>query len=71
MTRQHPDSANAFDSLGDGLLAVGDSAGASAAFRRVLKTLPKDTRIPAEFKPQVELRARAHLSRFGEEPSGQ
>jgi CubicO group peptidase (beta-lactamase class C family) len=71
MTELHPGSANAFDSLGDGLLAVGDDAGASAAFRRVLETLPEDTQIPAELKPQVELRARGHLTRFGEEPSSQ
>jgi predicted alpha/beta superfamily hydrolase len=35
--RDHPESANTYDSLGDGLLAIGDSAGAMAQFRRAIE----------------------------------
>jgi len=54
-TELSPDSANAWDSLGEGLLSQGDTAAARAAYRRALALNPNSTsakaalaRLPAE-----------------------
>jgi tetratricopeptide (TPR) repeat protein len=62
---RNPNSANAWDGLGDGFLALGDESAAVEAFRQVLPLLAGDQQIPEQFKPQVEGRARAHIRRFG------
>ncbi len=43
----HPDDANAPDSLGEGLLAAGDSAGALASYRRALELNPNNANAAA------------------------
>ena len=40
---RHPDSWNVYDSLGEGLLAAGDTAGAAKAYRRSLELNPDNT----------------------------
>ena len=65
---RHPNSANAYDSLGDALLALGETAEAAEAFRQVLELLADDPELPEEVKPQYALRARAQVRRFGAAP---
>lgn len=48
-----PDSANANDSLADGLVAAGDTAGAIASYEQALAKLDADPRIPAANKPAI------------------
>lgn len=60
----HPRSANAYDSLGDGYLALDDPAAAADAFRQVLATLAEDEVLPEERKPQYETRARTMIRRL-------
>jgi len=65
---RYPGSANAHDSLGDGLLALGDTVAAAEAFQQVLAVLADDSRLPEEVKPQFERRARTQIRRAGVDP---
>jgi len=62
-TLAFPRSANAFDSLADGLLAAGDSAGAVEAYRRVLALVPDDATISAETRAAIVRNATLFLER--------
>lgn len=64
MVERNPESANAWDSLADGYMAIDDFEGATEAFREVLETLPGDQQIDAERKPSYEQRARTRIRRF-------
>jgi len=58
---RNPTHANPWDSLADGLLAVGDTAGAVDAYRRVLRALRTDTEADSASLANLEQRARAGL----------
>lgn len=58
---QNPMHANPWDSLADGLLAVGDTAGAVDAYRRVLRALRTDTEADSASLANLGQRARAGL----------
>ena len=68
VVEQYPHSANAYDSLADGLLALDESAAAAEAFRQVLATLSDDEQLPEERKPAYEARARAMIRRLERAP---
>jgi hypothetical protein len=57
-----PTSANAFDSLADGLIALGDRAGAASAYRRVLDLLETDASLSAETREILRRNATRFLS---------
>jgi len=65
---RHPSSANAYDSLGDALLALDRTAEAAEASRQVLALLANDPELPEEAKLQYALRAEAQIRRFGAAP---
>ena len=58
---RHPDHANPWDSLADGLLAAGDTAGALEAYRQVLRAIPRDSEADPDALANLERRARAGL----------
>ena len=64
---RHPNHANPWDSLADGLLAAGDTAGAVEAYRRVLRAIPGDSEADPEALRQLEQRARAGIERLDTE----
>ena len=57
----YPESANVYDSLGDGLLAAGDTAGAKAQFRRAIDvgTRNGDPVVPESARKLKELEAKS------------
>lgn len=59
--RAFPRSANGYDSLSDGAIALGDSAAARAAFRRVLALAPADLTLDPAARSNLERRAREQL----------
>ena len=61
---RHANHANPWDSLADGLLAAGDTAGAVEAYRRVLQAIPGDSEADPEALRQLEQRARAGIERL-------
>lgn len=61
----HPTSANAFDSLADGCVALGDDTCVVAAYRDLLRTLPSDTSLPSEVKDRMRERAQKALQDGG------
>ena len=70
VVEEHPDSANAHDSLGDGYLAVEDFEAAAEAFRQALANLEADERLPEDQKPRYEARARSMVRRLEASPDG-
>lgn len=56
-----PASANAFDSLADGLIALGDRAGAATAYRRVLDLLETDASLSSETREILRTNATRFL----------
>jgi CubicO group peptidase (beta-lactamase class C family) len=63
--QRHPTHANPWDSLADGLRAVGDEAGAVAAYRKVLEAIPLDAESDSAALANLEQRARAGLEELG------
>jgi len=49
----HPLTADAYDSLADGLLAAGDQAGARRAYEQLLSVLPRDTSLDGTGKSEL------------------
>jgi tetratricopeptide (TPR) repeat protein len=64
--RRFPSHANTWDSLGEAYQAVGDTAGASRAYRKVLETIPGDAQADPEALTSLEQRARSALEALGE-----
>lgn len=64
--RRFPSHANTWDSLGEAYQAVGDTAGASLAYRKVLETIPGDAQADPEALTSLEQRARSALEALGE-----
>lgn len=62
---RHPDHANPWDSLADGLLAAGDTVGAVEAYRQVLRAIPRDSGADPDALANLERRARAGLEAYG------
>jgi Flp pilus assembly protein TadD len=62
---RHPTRANPWDSLADGLLAVGDTAAAESAYRRVLRAITLDSEADSASLADLEQRARAGLDELG------
>jgi hypothetical protein len=62
---QHAIHANPWDSLADGLLAVGDTAGAVSAYRKVLEAIPLDVDADPAALENLESRAQAQLAALG------
>ena len=60
-----PTHANPWDSLADGLRSVGDTAGAVAAYRRVLRAIPLDTEAAPDALVNLEQIARSGLAELG------
>jgi predicted Zn-dependent protease len=60
-TRMYPDSANAYDSLGDAYLAAGDKAAALAAANQTLTALERDTQATADLKKALRAAAEAKI----------
>lgn len=58
-----PSSANAFDSLADGLRAIDDREGAAKAYRRVLALLDADHSLSAETRETLRVNANRFLTR--------
>jgi dienelactone hydrolase len=58
----HPTSANAFDSLADGLRAAGDTAGVARAYRRVLELIDTDRTLSAETRETLRVNATRFLN---------
>jgi Flp pilus assembly protein TadD len=63
-TEWHPTSANAWDSLGEGCLAAGDTARAAACYRKVLEVLDADATAPAGLKAALRRNAQEALARL-------
>jgi hypothetical protein len=57
----HPASANAFDSLADGCLALGDDECVAAAYGDLLRALPRDASLPPAVKHRMRERAEKAL----------
>jgi len=57
----HPQSANAFDSLGDALLVSGDTAQAIQALEQVVELLPEDPNISPDAKERMRRRVTLRL----------
>ena len=62
---RHATHANPWDSLADGLLAVGDTAGAVSAYRKVLEAIPLDTDADPADLEGLKTRAQDQLAAFG------
>jgi CubicO group peptidase (beta-lactamase class C family) len=62
---RHATHANPWDSLADGLLAVGDTAGAVSAYRKVLEAIPLDTDADPAALEDLKTRAQAQLEALG------
>jgi CubicO group peptidase (beta-lactamase class C family) len=60
-----PDHANPWDSLGEAYVAVGDTAGAVRAYRKVLETIPGDEQADPPALASLEQRARSALEALG------
>jgi dienelactone hydrolase len=58
-----PSSANAFDSLADGLRAIDDRDGAAKAYRRVLALVDTDSSLSAETRETLRVNANRFLGR--------
>ncbi|HUE96718.1 MAG TPA: serine hydrolase [Longimicrobiaceae bacterium] len=64
---RNPSHANPWDSLADGYVATGDTAGAVGAYRKVLETIPLDEAADPDALAALERRARSRLTAFGGE----
>jgi Flp pilus assembly protein TadD len=62
---RHATHANPWDSLADGLLAVGDTAGAVSAYRKVLEAIPLDTEADPADLEGLKTRAQDQLAALG------
>jgi dienelactone hydrolase len=60
----HPSSADAFDSLADGLLAAGDTVAAVNAYEELLRVLPGDSTLSAETKAEYQRNTESRLQLF-------
>lgn len=60
-TEVYPHSANAFDSLAEAYLAVGEAQAARECYEKVLELLPSSTQYNAEFKRRLENTAKEKL----------
>lgn len=65
-TFAHSDSANLFDSLGDGYAAAGDKVNAIASYRRALELVNNDPAFDAQGKKQFVSDKQAKISQLGE-----
>lgn len=65
----HPHSANAFDSLADGCLAMKDQECAIEAYRSLLEILPSDPDLPNQVKDRMHERAEQWLREHGVDPA--
>ena len=63
-TEAYPNSANAYDSLGDGYMADGQNDRAIAAAQKALELLPGDKDIPEPFKKLVQQSAQGKLQKL-------
>ena len=63
-TEAYPNSANAYDSLGDGYLADGQKEKAIQASQKALELLPADKSIPEPFKKLVQQSAEGKLEKL-------
>ncbi|MCL7978076.1 MAG: serine hydrolase [marine benthic group bacterium] len=61
---RHPTHANPWDSLADAYLAVGDTAAALEAYRRVLRAIPGDSESDPAALENLRNRARSALEQF-------
>ena len=64
VTREHPDSANAWDSLADGYMAASRNADAIAATQKELALLPNAKGIPDMQKERIEKAAKERLEKL-------
>ena len=67
-TEAYPNSANAYDSLGDGYVADGQNERAIQASQKALELLPEDKNIPEPFKKLVQQNAEGKLQKLKAEP---
>jgi hypothetical protein len=63
-TEAYPNSANAYDSLGDGYVAGGQNEKAIQASQKALELLPGDKGIPEPFKKLVQQSAEGRLQKL-------
>jgi dienelactone hydrolase len=63
-TEAYPNSANAYDSLGDGYMADGQNERAIAAAQKALELLPADKNVPEPFKKLVQQSAEGKLQKL-------
>jgi dienelactone hydrolase len=63
-TEAYPNSANAYDSLGDGYAADGQNEKAIQASQKALELLPADKGIPEPFKKLVQQNAKGRLQKL-------
>lgn len=63
-TEAYPNSANAYDSLGDGYVADGQNEKAIQASQKALELLPEDKNIPEPFKKLVQQSAEGRLQKL-------
>jgi len=64
MVETYPESANAYDGLGDAYEAAGNKAEAIKAAQTCLQKLDKDTNMNADFKERVRQSAEDKLKRL-------
>jgi hypothetical protein len=64
VAKEHPESANAFDSLADGYVAAGRTKDAITASEKALELLAKDERMPARQKKGIEQSAKQRLEKL-------
>jgi len=61
LTTAYPTSADAFDSMVDGYLALGDSLSPRRSYQRVLELLPTDSLLEASAREDLRRRAEEKL----------
>jgi tetratricopeptide (TPR) repeat protein len=67
-TGLYPDSANAWDSLGEVLLQDGQRARALECYRKVLEVLPRDKQANEALKRQLQATAERQIGELSAEP---
>ena len=69
VVRAYPNSTNAYDSYGDGLLAAADTSAAVAAYRRALELAPVDSTLDARSRDDLEKHERERIRTLTPRPA--
>jgi pimeloyl-ACP methyl ester carboxylesterase len=67
-TLAHPNSSDAFDSLGEGLVAAGDIPGAVSAYQQVIEVLPRDVTLTDPRRTEIRTETKKKISALQNHP---